>query len=216
MQPRIYTGRIVFTIGHSNHSIEAFISLLERAGITAIADVRSVPFSRRFSHFNRPELVRSLRKTGIAYVFLGNQLGARPKDRDCYVDGRVDYERIAMTSEFREGLRRIEDGAERYRISIMCAEREPLDCHRTILVARHLRTRGVDVRHILANGSIEPHCETERRLLDLVGNTAADLFHLAEPVHDRLSEAYTRRGREIAYVESRSEAAASDTAEDRP
>ena len=191
----------VYTIGHSNHSIDRFLGLLERGGINAIADVRSVPFSRRMPHFSRPALKEALKAAGIAYVFLGDELGARPQDRSCYRDGTADYELIARTDLFQRGLDRVIAGAHGYRIALMCAEKEPLDCHRTILVARHLKQRGVDIRHILFDGRIEPHETTERRLLAQTNGGHSDLFAAPGYATDPLDAAYRKRGLEIAYSE---------------
>lgn len=154
---------IVYTIGHSNHPIERFLDLLHGAGITAVADVRSIPHSRRWPQFSRDRLARSLAAARIAYVHLGAELGGRPADPALLRDGKPDYGRMAAAPGFHAGLDRVMDGARRYRIALMCAEREPLECHRFLLVARALHERGVTLRHILADGSIEPQEETERR-----------------------------------------------------
>lgn len=195
----------VYTIGHSNHSVNRFVELLHETGITAIADVRSTPYSGRFPHFNQPELKQALSDGGIAYVFLGEALGARTKDRSCYQEGRADYELIASTEAFERGLDRVEVGARKYRIALMCAEREPLDCHRTILVSRWLQARGMSVLHVLADGSIEPNEFTEKRLLKMMKMETGDLFDTPESHADPLTEAYKKRGREIAYIEEQSE-----------
>jgi uncharacterized protein (DUF488 family) len=154
---------VVYTVGHSNHPIERFVELLRRPGSTAVADVRSVPYSRRCPQFGRPRLERSLRESGIAYVYLGGELGGRPTDPALLKDGKPDYERMAAAPAFAAGLDRIVDGTHRYRIAIMCAEREPLDCHRFLLVSPRLLERGVGVRHILADGTVEPHEVTQTR-----------------------------------------------------
>lgn len=154
---------VVYTVGHSNHSIARFVELLQAAGITAVADVRSIPRSRRWPQFDRARLQRSLRDAGIAYVFLGAELGGRPSDPALLHDGKPDYRRMAMAPAFRSGLDRVIDGAKRYRIALMCAEREPLQCHRFQLVSRQLHELGVTLRHILADGSVEPHAVTEGR-----------------------------------------------------
>jgi uncharacterized protein (DUF488 family) len=192
-------ARTVYTIGHSNHEVDAFIALLRGAGVTAVADVRSVPYSRRHPQFGKDALSASLEAAGIAYVFLGDRLGARPKDRGCYRGGRADYRLIAETEAFRDGLRRVDEGAERYRIALMCAEREPLDCHRTVLVARHLQRRGMRVVHILADGTTEPNEASERRLLNLAHLETADLFDAPRDPRAAVEEAYDRRGDEICY-----------------
>ena len=188
---------VVLTIGHSNHSLETFVALLQRHGVTALADVRSAPYSRFNPQFNRKALQDSLQTIGIRYVFLGRALGGRPDDPSCYEQGRVRYDRLAQTSLFREGLERVVEGAGRERIALMCAEREPLDCHRTILVGRSLVGRGVGVAHILADGALEPHDETMDRLLVSEGLPGEDLLQSQEQL---IEEALARRERRIAYA----------------
>ena len=189
--------RAVLTIGHSNHPLETFLALLERYGVTALADVRSDPYSRFNPQFNRKSLEASLETVGIRYVFMGRALGGRPDDPSCYDDGRVRYDRLAETPLFREGLERIVDGAGRERIALMCAEKEPLDCHRTILVGRSLAERGIGVAHILADGALEPHDQTMRRLLDSAGLPREDLLQSREQL---IEEALAHRERRIAYA----------------
>jgi uncharacterized protein (DUF488 family) len=125
---------VVMTVGHSNHPIEAFLELLARNRVTALADVRSMPYSRYQPQFNKDALARSLREHGIRYVFLGRELGARSEDPTCYVNGRVEYHRRAQTETFKSGIDRVVGGMNEHRIALMCAERDPLECHRTVSV----------------------------------------------------------------------------------
>ena len=162
-------GNPVFTIGHSNHPLDRFVALLKQHGVTAVADVRSVPYSRFNPHFSGDSLQRSLVGQGIRYVFLGAELGGRPDDPSCYEGGRVVFGRLASTEAFRSGIERIVRGADAYRIALLCAEKDPLNCHRGLLVARALADRGVVVKHILADGSLEAHESTMERLLDVAG-----------------------------------------------
>lgn len=188
----------VFTIGHSNHSLEQFLELLRQHKITAIADVRSVPYSRIQPQFNRESLKDFLNQSGIEYVFLGKELGARTEDRSCYEKGKVKYRRLAQTKLFKAGLERIRQGAEKYHIALMCAERDPLDCHRTLLVARELEAADTPVTHIRADGSLESHSNAEERLLSLAGFSGTDLF-LSKS--DLVELAYAKQEQHIAYVE---------------
>jgi len=188
----------VYTVGHSTHAVEQFLDLLERNGVTAIADVRSSPFSRHNPQFNKDTLSVELKKRGIAYVFVGKELGARSDDPACYEGGRVRYDRLAQTSIFKAGLDRVLSGAQKYRIALMCAEKEPLDCHRTLLVSRALEQLGVSIVHILSDGSTEAQAKTMSRLLDLVGLPHEDLFRS----HDELvATACELREQKIAYVD---------------
>jgi uncharacterized protein (DUF488 family) len=161
-----------------------------------VADVRSSPYSRINPQFNREPLRAALREAGISYVFMGEELGARSKDPSCYRDGKVDYALLARTELFQAGLDRVRKGAMTHRVALMCAEKDPLDCHRTILVSRKLAEQGVSVSHILADGSIESHDEAMSRLMQMVRVGENDLFRSRE---DSLREAYRKRGEEIAY-----------------
>lgn len=185
----------IYTVGHSNHPIEAFLALLQRHDITALADVRSTPYSRFNPQFRREALAASLTRIGIEYVFLGEELGARSKDRACYEDGRVSYRKLAATELFRQGIERLLKIAKSHKVAIMCAEKDPLDCHRTILVARELVRRGTPIAHILATGEIESHADAMARLRERLNVDANDLFGDAD------EQAYELRARQIAYVD---------------
>lgn len=188
----------VYTIGHSTHPIESFIHLLRRHGITALGDVRSAPYSRMNPQFNREPLEQVLKEAGISYVFLGEELGARSKDPSCYRYGKVDYELLARTKLFQLGLERVRNGARTHRIALMCAEKDPLNCHRTILVARNLVEQGVSVSHILSNGSVESHDQSLSRLMQMLRIAEDDLFRSPQ---DAIRDAYRKRGEAIAYEE---------------
>lgn len=188
----------ILTIGHSNHTLERFLGLLARHRVTSVADVRSAPYSRFRPHFNRKALEASLDARGIRYAFFGRELGGRPDDPACYERGRVDYERVAATRGFRDGIARVVDASSRYRIALMCAEKEPLDCHRTLLVARALDAAGVAVVHILADGALETHGRTMDRLLAALDlNPDCDLFRRRE---DLVADAIALKARRVAYV----------------
>lgn len=190
----------IFTIGHSTHAIAAFVSLLKRHGVTAVADVRSAPFSRFNPQFNRDALERSLRDHGIRYVFLGRELGARSDDPACYEKGRVHYARLARTGAFQAGVERVLRGAADHRIALMCAEKEPLECHRTLLVARALADLGASIMHIHADGQLESHAAAMNRLLDLVGLPRNDLFRSHQ---DLVAAALAKQEERVAYVDAK-------------
>lgn len=195
---------VVYTIGHSNHSVEELLALLAGHGITAVADVRSQPYSRFHSQFNREGLRAALKAAGIAYVFLGRELGARPDDPACYDHGTVRYDRLAASESFQSGLTRVIAGSKKHRIALLCAEKDPLHCHRAILVSRHLAARGVTVLHIREDGQLESHDDALERLLDECGLRQMSLFGAGEQVsHQGLVEAaYRERGDKIAYTET--------------
>ncbi len=189
----------IYTIGHSTHSMGKFLDLLNLHGINAVADVRSAPYSRFNPHFNREDLQRVLAETGIKYVFLGKELGARSDDPSCYEGDKVQYPRLARTELFRKGIDRVLEGAAAYRVSLMCAEKDPLQCHRTILVARELVGRGATVKHIMPDGSLEPHTASLQRLRFELGMPENDLFRSDEEL---VEEAYAKQSDRIAYDRS--------------
>lgn len=193
------TKPMLFTIGHSNHEISEFVDLLRVNNVTAIADVRSRPYSQFNPQFNREVLEAALNNVGIRYVFMGDELGARRSERECYEDGKAKYERIAQTQSFQSGLARIEQGLAEHRIALMCAEKDPLTCHRTVLIGRALKQRGVVMNHILEDGEIESTQELEQRLLVLSKLADGNLFGSQS---DLIEEAYRKQGDKIAYTES--------------
>ena len=186
----------VLTVGHSNHPLETFVSLLRQHGVTTLADVRSAPFSRFNPQFNRKSLDAALQAHSIAYLFMGHALGGRPEDRSCYENGRVRYDRLARTPLYREGIDQVVETAGVERLALMCAEREPLDCHRTLLVGRSLAERGATVSHILADGTLEAHDDTMDRLLDSAGLPAGDLLHSREEL---IEQALAQKEGRIAH-----------------
>lgn len=190
-------GRTIYTIGHSTHSIEKFISLLKRHSISSVVDVRSSPYSR-FEHFNREVLSQALQADGIKYIFMGRELGARREEPECYVDGQAVYERIAKLPIFNEGIMRLQRGVTNHIIALMCTEKDPLNCHRAILVSRHLRRLGICVQHILSDGELESHDESERRLVRQLGLTPT-LFEPDLTDLDLIERAYKVRGLDIGY-----------------
>lgn len=185
----------LFTIGHSNRTIEEFVALLIENEITALADVRSHPYSRHNPQFNREELKKTLSMNCIQYAFLGAELGARRNEPECYDGGKARYDLIARSAMFESGMERIRRGVNSYRVAIMCAERDPLTCHRMILVCRHVKS-GEHIRHILGCNEIEDHADAERRLLKLVGLAPNDLF---QSLDELIDHAYDVQADKIAY-----------------
>jgi uncharacterized protein (DUF488 family) len=186
----------LFSIGHSNIPAERFVGLLRSASVNAVADVRSIPASRRFPWFSGKNLALRLQEDGVLHLPFGDSLGGRPRDPALYRDGVADYEKMALQPEFCAGLDRLLSTAAGHRVCLMCAEREPLDCHRCLLVSRALAERGLGIGHILHDGTMEPHAATEQRLL--AGSAPdADLFVTGQS--ERLAAAYRHRCRAVAY-----------------
>lgn len=189
-------SEMLFTIGHSNHPIEAFIELLNRHGVTAVGDVRSHPYSRYVPQYSREPLKAALVQAGIAYVFLGKELGARSENPACYRLGKVQYDCLAKQPQFADGIKRVTEGMKKHSIALMCAEKDPLECHRTLLVARKLYEAGVKIAHIHADGSLEDHGALESRLLQACKMPEGDMF---KPRNEFVSEAYAIQGERVAY-----------------
>ena len=172
---------MIKTVGHSNHPIERFVDLLRNGGIELLVDVRSVPYSRRFPQFGREKLAKSLEDAGISYAWEGDALGGKSGG---------SYTAAAARPEFDAALGRLIERSTDKTVCLMCAEKEPLDCHRTVLVSRRLAERGVAVEHLLADGGVRPHAEIEETLLGKA--SAPDLF---DDRATRLARAYAERER---------------------
>lgn len=188
----------LFTIGHSNLDLATFVRLLKLHEVEAIADVRSKPYSRWMPHFNQDALKSHLAKINIRYVFLGDELGARREEAECYVGPKAKYELIAKTESFKSGLQRVHTGGAKMRIALMCSEKEPLDCHRTVLVCKYLKD-DFEIKHLNQSGGFETHEELETRMLETERLAQPDLFQSRSEL---LEQAYERRGDKIAYCRS--------------
>jgi uncharacterized protein (DUF488 family) len=169
------------TIGHSNHPIDRFVDLLKAGGVELLVDVRSTPYSRRFPQFGRERLTQSLAVAGIDYLWEGAALGGKAAG---------SYNDLAARPEFTDALDRLITHSADRTLCLMCAEKEPLDCHRTVLVSRRLAERGVAVEHLLADGKVRPQGEIEEALL--ARNAGPDLFDDRDA---RLARAYEARER---------------------
>ena len=188
---------IIYSIGYATHTIESFIDTLKKFNITAIADVRSQPYSKFKPEFNRENLKQALINNGIEYVFLGDNVGARIEAPECYKNGHADYGLISKHPLFQKGLARIVKGIKKYSIAIMCAEKDPINCHRTILICKQLKNNNIQIIHIIDSNTTENHTETEFRLMKLYRLDQPDLFMKDS---EKLEEAYNRQGEKIAYV----------------
>ena len=176
------------TIGHSNQPIERFMGLLKAGGVEVLVDVRSTPYSRRFPQFGRERLTASLTGAGILYRYEGTALGGKP-------EGGASYDDLAAQPAFISALDRLVHGAADATLCLMCAEKDPLDCHRTVLVSRRLAERGMTIEHLLADGSTQPHRAIEEKLLAKSDPDGPDLFTKQEDRTTLLARAYQARER---------------------
>ena len=198
----------LYTVGHSSHSLEEFLSLLQRHGINCVVDVRSVPASKYAPQFNEESLRRFLKLHNIQYLPFGNEFGARRTD--CINDdGQVDFEMAVTTPLFQQGVERLMKGLKRgFRIALMCSEADPLECHRFSLVSRYFHNQGIEVFHILKDAELATQCEVEKRMVNEFLHSRK--YHLAEvdelfgtyTVKDQLNDAYRLKNKEIGYKPS--------------
>ena len=188
--------KLIYTIGHSTHQAEKFVSLLQRHQVDLLIDVRSIPYSRWNPQYNRENLIKTLQEHSIDYEFLGQELGARSEDSNCYENNRVSYKKLARTPLFQSGIEKIRQLADCRTLALVCAEKEPLVCHRTILVARSLETDEYGVFHILENGEAQTHDQAMDRLCELRKLPEPDLIYSRD---QRMNDAYAAQEQRIAY-----------------
>jgi len=191
----------LFTIGYSGLNEAEFARHLVNNDINVVCDVRSTPYSIYKPAFSRRPFREFLNASAIKYIFLGEQLGARPKDRSCYVDGQATYERIASTTLFNEGLDRLRAGVERLNLALVCSERDPIECHRAILVCRNMPDLRSSISHIHTDGRVESQEDFEERLVGYHNTAPPPLLRRPGDWKDAVSLAYQRQGEAIAYRE---------------
>jgi uncharacterized protein (DUF488 family) len=184
------SGSIVWSVGHSNHSLEEFLALVRGHGVECIVDVRSYPYSKFAPHFGREDLAQHLRDAGLKYLFLGAELGGRPSSEDHYDDeGHALYGPMAAAPPFQTAVGRLLRGPRGHRVAIMCSCGQPQDCHRRLLVGKVLADRGVELRHVLPDGSLR--VETTVSLSG--GADQPSLFEEAAPWRSTQSVSHRRR-----------------------
>lgn len=146
----------IFSIGHGGRTVAGLIDDLRRHDVGYLIDVRSAPYSRYQPEFSRDPLRAELERQGLGYVYLGDALGGRPADPACYDDaGAVDYARCRARPAFRAGIERLLVAhGKGLRVCLLCAEAKPAHCHRTRLVSAALEAHGLDVAHILGDGTL--------------------------------------------------------------
>lgn len=195
----------IYTIGHSVHEISYFISLLKKYDIDLVLDVRSTPFSKYAPQFNKEVLRETLGDNNIQYTFLGDSFGARQKDASLYgEDDILDFCKVLNSERFNETLNQVIDNINGANMALMCSEKEPIDCHRSILISRAFKDKGIEVNHILGNGKIETQNGLENRLLELYDfptDYQPSLFSFSNDNEkvDYLDKAYKKRNKEIGY-----------------
>jgi len=197
----------LFTIGHSNHSLDHFLKLLSTHQISTVADVRSIPYSKYSPQFNKDVLEIALENAKIGYIFLGRELGASRTEEDCCIEGKAKYDRIAQLPTFRRGLERVLQEVEHFRVALMCSESDPITCHRTILVCRELKRTcpDLEITHILADGTEEQQEMSEERLVNF-HKLQPELFGDLTSTSGLIEKAYDLQAEKIAHKKVQAEA----------
>ena len=170
----------LFSIGYATKAIDVLVEQLQQHEVHAVADIRSVPYSKTFPEYHREALQATLKKAGIQYVYLGQELGPRSEDPAHYDEsGQVQFDRLMRSDNFLHGIERLKTGlAKDMNIALLCAEKDPAICHRSLLVGHYLQSQGLELHHITHDGQVESHGKLEQRLVEIQG-LEADL--LTEP-----------------------------------
>lgn len=195
--------RVIYTIGHSTHPIADFHALLLKYKIDTLIDVRSTPASSYSPQFNKDSLEASLSRIHIRYMHFGVEFGARQTDESLLdAKGIVDFELVQKTYNFQSGLERIDIGESKgYRIALMCAEADPLECHRFSMVSPPIEEIGIHVIHILKDGDSVTHTELEKQLLKKYEKKlpVPSLFEPDITEKDKLRFAYKLHNKDIGW-----------------
>lgn len=195
--------RVIYTIGHSTHPPEEFVSLLKKYKINTLIDVRTTPASSYTPQFNKDVLEEYLAKFKIRYMHFGVEFGARQADESLLdAKGIVDFELVQKTYNFQSGLERVDIGVSKgYIIALMCAEADPLECHRFSMVSPPVQEIGINVIHILKDGSSVTHTELEKQLLKKYEKKLPQptLFEPDITERDKLRFAYKLHNKEIGW-----------------
>ena len=189
----------LYSIGYATKAVDVFIRQLHRYRINAIADVRSVPYSKRFYQYHRETLKGILKAEGIHYVYLGEELGPRSKDDSHYNEcGQIQFQRLMQSGLFLQGIERLQSGLEKkLNIALLCAEKDPAICHRSLLVGYYLRrTLNTELAHIDHDGELETQLQLEERIA-CTHETSGDLFSTPE---QQLELAWEKQCADTAYI----------------
>lgn len=187
--------RRIYTIGHSSHAPEHFLGLLRQYGIEVLVDTRSAPYSKFSPHFDREALRELVAGAEIRYLFMGDVVGGRPKDKGHYDEqGRVLYGKVGRSAEFLEGVARLERGAADYRVALMCSEEDPAHCHRRLLIGRVLIERGAEVLHIRGDGLLQQEADVVAASGKLLAETQPALFAEIDEARWRSTASVSRKG----------------------
>lgn len=192
----------IYTIGYSGFQLENFINILKYYGINGLIDVRSNPVSKFYTAYNQQELSPSLKENAIAYRNYKAEFGARQIEQKYYPNGYLDFRLFAKSERFQEGMNRLINAMPMgYRFVLMCSEKDPISCHRAIMVAREFDDNNVSVNHIMADGNICTQKDIENRLVDLYfpNHNQISFFSPQLTWNEMVNESYIQQNIKIGY-----------------
>lgn len=196
----------IYTIGHSNYTVEKLIDMLKHYNINCVVDIRGTPYSKYNVQFDKETIRYTLSKAGFIYIYMAKELAAKRINKQSYNDeGYSDFEKVINEKEFLEGIERLKNGCNKgYNIALLGAMQEPIRCHRSILVGKALRKAGFDVKHILDDYSIASQDDIEQMLLDKYFSnrnqmTIDDLIGNSMTREEMIEEGYRLANKEIGY-----------------
>ncbi|AJG98343.1 DUF488 family protein [Clostridium beijerinckii] len=196
----------IYTIGHSNYSIEKLIDMLKTYDIDTVVDIRGTPYSKYNVQYNKETIAETLKKEGFIYIYMAKELAAQRQDKNSYnKEGYSDFEKVIMEEDFLRGIERLKTGCQKgYNIALLGAMQDPIRCHRSILVGRSLRENGFNVKHILDDYTFASQEKIEEKLLSkyfsnrnqitidsLLGNEISEV--------EMIKEGYRLANKEIGY-----------------
>lgn len=191
----------IYTIGHSNYDIDLFLKMLKNNNINCLIDVRSIPYSKYCNNYNKELLSKILKDNSIIYIHMGKELGAKRNCLEEYTDGMVDFEKVKRNNDFLEGIKRLENGINKgYNISLMCSEKEPCDCHRSILIGKYMHDKKYKVFHIKEDCVITQE-DVEKLIIEefFLERKQISFLDILDMSKDNRVEAYTLKNKQIAH-----------------
>ena len=196
----------IYTLGHSNYPFDKFIEILKKYDINCVVDIRSTPYSKYNTQYNKEFLHETLKNLGYTYIYMADEFGAKRKTKVSYNDeGYADFDKVILEDEFKRGIERLKVGCSKnYKIVLLGAMQEPIRCHRAILLGKELIKAGFDVKHIMHEGDLKVQSELEEQLLekyfeDINQLTIDSLLGNAISREDMIKEGYKLANKEIGY-----------------
>ena len=196
----------IYTLGHSNYSFDKFIEILKKYNINCVVDIRSTPYSKYNTQYNKEFLHETLKNLGYTYIYMADEFGAKRKTKVSYNDeGYADFDKVILEDEFKRGIERLKVGCSKnYKIVLLGAMQEPIRCHRAILLGKELIKAGFDVKHIMHEGDLKTQDELEEQLLEKYFEernqlTMDSLLGNAMSREDMIKESYKLANKEIGY-----------------